>query len=161
MNPCAEVYDPPGVTAINSLGVAHMLPRLPPGAMMEALAKLEECECSHCKLVGMVRDPAASRAYVEQVAQVLDRRQPGWAQRVDITSLSLTSGMRCIVGQVYGEWDVYVAHRLLNEAGHPHAAVFTLPHFESAWRDAIIQRRHKAARPDRVWVETPATHAVA
>jgi len=46
---------------------------------------------------------------VEQVARgakLLDQERPGWAREVVLDDLCLLSGTRCILGQVYGEYQV-------------------------------------------------------
>ncbi len=41
------------------------------------------------------------KARVERGAALLDAKQPGWAPRIDVPSLDISSGKFCILGQVY------------------------------------------------------------
>lgn len=44
---------------------------------------------------------------IERVAKgaaLLDTKVPGWVNRVDLPTFSFTSGMNCVLGQVYGDF---------------------------------------------------------
>lgn len=43
---------------------------------------------------------------VAKGAALLDECRPGWEKEVDTSILDLSSGYLCILGQVYGAWDV-------------------------------------------------------
>ena len=45
------------------------------------------------------------KARVERGAALLDAEQPGWAPRIDVPTLDMTSGFDCTLGQLYnGFW---------------------------------------------------------
>lgn len=46
---------------------------------------------------------------VKRGSTLLDERVPGWAQQVRLDELHMASGLRCILGQVYGEYTVGLA----------------------------------------------------
>ena len=50
-------------------------------------------------------------------AAYLDEAQPGWAERIDLGKLDMTSSTRCIGGQLNGSFVRFVA----NATGHPGA----------------------------------------
>lgn len=55
-------------------------------------------------------------------AALLDKRQPGWAQRVDVERLNLGSDRGCVLGQLFGDY-LTGAEGL---SGHPwHSPLFT------------------------------------
>ena len=41
------------------------------------------------------------KARVERGAALLDAEQPGWASRIDVPTLDMSSGYACVLGQVY------------------------------------------------------------
>jgi hypothetical protein len=41
---------------------------------------------------------------VAQGAALLDAEVPGWAQRIDLPSLSMRDGSHCVLGQLFGDY---------------------------------------------------------
>src|SRR5882762_2911653 len=41
---------------------------------------------------------------IKSGVQVLNKKRPGWAQRIEIESLNIISPAYCIIGQVYGSY---------------------------------------------------------
>lgn len=39
-------------------------------------------------------------------ADLLDRVRPGWADKIDVETLDLSSCTRCVLGQMYGDYDI-------------------------------------------------------
>ncbi len=86
-------------------------------------------------------------------AQLLDSKQPGWAERINLESLDLTHYKYCILGQLYGTygegiselgWDIPFSHgfavKLIHDytfRGHPTDYVY----LHNLWRDAILGRQ--------------------
>jgi hypothetical protein len=54
------------------------------------------------RLASITLDGARSRA--QRGADLLDDRDPGWAARIDATSLALEDGQACVLGQLSGEY---------------------------------------------------------
>lgn len=51
-----------------------------------------------------------ARARVAKGAALLDAQRPGWAQRIDIGTLDISKGCKCVLGQVFGGYSTgYVA----------------------------------------------------
>lgn len=50
------------------------------------------------------------KASVEKGAQLLDQKKPGWYLKIDIARLEMETCRRCVLGQLYGEYDVGLAH---------------------------------------------------
>ena len=49
------------------------------------------------------------RQRVERGAALLDAKQPGWAPRIDLVALDMSSGLTCVLGQLYaGGYDTGV-----------------------------------------------------
>ena len=46
----------------------------------------------------------AARARAARGAEILDDRDPGWADRIDPGSLALGDGAACVLGQLWGEY---------------------------------------------------------
>lgn len=46
---------------------------------------------------------------VQAGAELLDREEPGWEQRIDVRELDLQDACRCILGQLYGDYDDGIA----------------------------------------------------
>lgn len=83
----------------------------------------------------------------------LDGNQPGWVDRIDLERLDIGSCMRCVLGQLYGEYslaplevrydydtDVWLALSFgfdaVNRPGQPSVADVT-----AEWRRLILARR--------------------
>lgn len=48
--------------------------------------------------------PDSIRARVAAGATLLDAERPGWAGRIDVDQLQMGSCVRCVLGQLYGEY---------------------------------------------------------
>ena len=48
--------------------------------------------------------PEAARARAARGAELLDDRDAGWAERVDVGTLALADGGACVLGQLWGEY---------------------------------------------------------
>lgn len=44
------------------------------------------------------------RPLVKAGAQLLDEREPGWAQRIDVQGLEMSACKACVLGQLYGDF---------------------------------------------------------
>ncbi len=87
----------------------------------------------------------------------LDENRPDWWLDVDLDKLVLSSPCRCVLGQLYGEYEdapivdvntddeVAVAHGF-NAGGHDHPAgpFAEFAALESEWRRVITERRAAA-----------------
>ena len=52
----------------------------------------------------MATTTAVLKARVERGAALLDAEQPGWAPRIDVTTLNMSGGRTCVLGQTYGHY---------------------------------------------------------
>jgi hypothetical protein len=98
-------------------------------------------------------------ARVARGAALLDEREPGWWQRIDLDRLDLRSPCRCVLGQLHGNY--YPAadrmfggdDRKVESAAIAHGfdSVGVIPPYteydalDAAWRDLITARRAEAA----------------
>jgi hypothetical protein len=46
-----------------------------------------------------------ARESVERGAALLDKIEPGWELKIDLAELNLSSSCRCVLGQLYGEYE--------------------------------------------------------
>jgi len=91
------------------------------------------------------------RADVQRAAALLDREQPGWAARIDVTRLNLRSPVHCILGQLYaptpwqrfwGDASGFARGARLLELGYRqiNLAVFACESLTDLWVDEIAAR---------------------
>jgi len=78
-------------------------------------------------------------------AQLLDKRVPGWAQRINLPALDMNSCNDCVLGQLYGDYGVGVDELGLTQ---PALIGFDLgagncdyPALDAAWTTEIMARR--------------------
>ncbi len=62
---------------------------------------LGECPCSGGDC-GMIHDDDMAADRVRRGAELLDRREPGWAERIDLGRLKLSDSCLCVIGQLNG-----------------------------------------------------------
>lgn len=85
-------------------------------------------------------------------AALLDQRVPGWADRVSLERFDIRSDRRCVLGQLYGDYDTGLHELgLYSGVGHgfdlrrsdvmvaPEPAALFAP-LDAAWRAAIAAR---------------------
>jgi hypothetical protein len=108
-----------------------------------------------------------ARRRVAAGATLLDARQPDWFSRLDVGRLDLHSACRCIVGQVYGDYDVIVGGALSDVNSEHHGFTLNCTPFEDddeawrmlqdAWIEAIADRLVTGAATERqaVHVQEP------
>jgi hypothetical protein len=97
---------------------------------------------------------------VARGAALLDAKRPGWASRIDLVALDITSTSNCILGQLYGWYEEgQDALAELDDEGYQISSVgsyegFSLDHWDEhydgdmqevddlhgAWNDAINER---------------------
>lgn len=53
----------------------------------------------------METEDKAVEARVARGAALLDEKHPGWDRLIDLETLDMTSGTRCVLGQLYGTLD--------------------------------------------------------
>lgn len=97
--------------------------------------------------------PAILDPRVVRGAELLDERMPGWAERIDLDSFVLSSCKRCVLGQLYGDFEIALGRCDIEEAPDDYygfdidgrregrAEYKTL---EQDWRLAILSRRTPA-----------------
>ncbi len=96
--------------------------------------------------LGMLRSRAA------RGAKLLDRRAPGWWERIEVSRLDLASCPLCVMGQLFGHYEQGLARLAVWRRGHEYG--FALPSFESEmssseawvkltdiWRSIVFKRR--------------------
>lgn len=73
-------------------------------------------------------------------ATMLDERVPGWHDKIDLTTIEIVSGTRCILGQLYGTYGIGLKELSLNES---YRFGFTAgsDDLNQAWRDEVARRR--------------------
>jgi hypothetical protein len=89
-------------------------------------------------------DPGAE---VHVAAAILDRVKPGWRDRIDPSTLDLTSNDLCVLGQLYGHYRrglVSLRDDLVDAAGC--TAFFERPGIRAAWLREIYVVRDEDAR---------------
>lgn len=74
----------------------------------------------------------------ERGARLLDRRCPGWYERIDITKLDMKSGQYCVLGQLFGSF-----MRGLRKLGIEDEVPYGFNYYteEPRWSDLIVKRR--------------------
>lgn len=95
---------------------------------------------------------------------LLDDKSPGWDQRIDLATLEMRHGDRCIIGQAFGApdhsfWstcthlfghcpDALLASKAESYGFYSGGGYYTM--LETAWKEAITARHHAvvAARTD-------------
>ena len=89
--------------------------------------------------------------YAEAVAkgiQLLDEKVPGWHERIDLRDFDMSSGARCVLGQIYGTYEkglcelelwVGISHGF---SSNRFVAMPTLTHL---WTEEINKRREEIA----------------
>ena len=92
------------------------------------------------------------KARVERGAALLDAEQPGWAPRIDVVRLNMTSGSECVLGQLFPASNIdsgYAAGKRALGIAFPKTDVpygFSLPQHQGdarltpLWREAIEAR---------------------
>jgi len=100
----------------------------------------------HPDVIKAALDTQRPAQTVAEAAVLLDRKFPyGWADWVDLDTLDLMSPTRCILGQLFGDWD-RGAHLLFGSwASSPEVdvALFADRRFTEEWKAAIQARRRK------------------
>jgi hypothetical protein len=98
----------------------------------------------------MVPDPGPISDCVERGATLLDSVRPGWADEVDVPLLRMSACPRCLLGQLYGQYER--ALRILG-LSYLDAIWFgfniAFGRYEiltDAWRAAILARRLQAPK---------------
>ena len=91
--------------------------------------------------VPLVLDPR-----VERGAALLDKRMPGWAERIDLEMFVLADCKRCVLGQLGGHyWGGLDELKLSSRDGAEHGFDVYAPEthdaLEQDWRLAILSRR--------------------
>lgn len=85
------------------------------------------------------------RAAVANGMAYLDEVAPGWESKIDLDRLNIGSKFNCVLGQVFGNYLLYVTERDLGLAwaiDHGFASTpFMFVDFTSLWREAIQTRR--------------------
>ena len=87
----------------------------------------------------------------ESGAKFLDKTRPGWARRVRVTQLDITSRDMCILGQVYGNYvdatdKLNLSDRVADSKGFNTVYVGDYDAqnpLEAAWKDEIRKRVRK------------------
>jgi hypothetical protein len=86
-------------------------------------------------------------AEVYVAAAILDRVKPGWRDRINASTLDLTSNDLCVLGQLYGHYRrglVSLRDGLVDAAGCK--AFFHGPDIRAAWLREIYAVRDEDAR---------------
>lgn len=85
-------------------------------------------------------------SYVWAGVNLLDAEHPGWESQIDISQLDIESSRVCILGQLYGRYDVGKS-RLGITSGTEYGFCYSNPssypaeELSAYWRDVIAQRR--------------------
>lgn len=96
----------------------------------------------------LTKDEAQAR--VAKGAAILDQARPGWWNRIDVGTLTLSDPCHCIVGQlarVRNDFDAYEAEweELFGEEGGEEEGVYATqenyPKLQDVWIEAIADRR--------------------
>jgi hypothetical protein len=79
----------------------------------------------------------------------LDEKRPGWADEIDLTELVLSSPCRCILGQLYGDFDKVsvrgpMAKGFNAYGGDDQSLYDQFEALEREWRRVITERRAAA-----------------
>jgi hypothetical protein len=87
---------------------------------------------------------------VQRGAQLLDEKYPGWADRIDLRSFSISSPWLCILGQLFGGYleGVYSLNIVQQEALYgfnikPTEPFSTFRQLQKLWQEAIEERRRQ------------------
>ena len=100
-------------------------------------------------------NPTTEPTIAERVARgaaLLDEKRPGWANRIIQEDLDMTSCHDCILGQVYGDYEIGW-HSLDLQSGSefgfdlPGGWYCQMPALADAWRAEIRRRTGQEARP--------------
>jgi len=94
------------------------------------------------------------RERVRAGVELLDRKLPGWWRKIDLTTLDIGSGSRCVCGQLDGGCWAVLAYRLL-EGDKPSSHGFAAEHswllvrreyhrLTGVWKEEISARRAAA-----------------
>ena len=82
-------------------------------------------------------------------AALLDEREPDWYSKIDCANLEITSGTRCVLGQLYGGYGVGVTRLglgyYMDMGGYSYGFTGASEELNEAWREEIAQRRLKTA----------------
>lgn len=87
---------------------------------------------------------------VQAGVALLDREVPGWDERVDLDALMIADRFRCVLGQVFGSYDVGLSSLDWGEDddeayGFDVCYLTEYPRLNDAWRNRIEARRAVAA----------------
>jgi len=88
---------------------------------------------------------------IERGAALLDDKVPGWQDKIDLATLDMSNCANCVVGQVYGDYDLGLAEldgeaqRQPSRYGFAALPTEMFDTLTDKWR-AFLERRRNARR---------------
>jgi hypothetical protein len=90
---------------------------------------------------------------VARGAAWLDEQRPGWVDEIDLHDLALASPCRCILGQIFGDFDDVKMRGPMARGFNAYKSDYDgemreFGELEREWRRVITERRAEAARAE-------------
>lgn len=92
---------------------------------------------------------------VERGAALLDEKQPGWAARIDLSTLDIGAQYQCVLGQIYDDFAIgadevlacasAAAHGFMWEDGDEDGEPSEIAALNDEWRRVVAERLGGAA----------------